>query len=67
MVPSISSVVVELDPGAGRMVVDPVALDLPAKPPRRRRRHEVTRRSRKEARVAKAEARARERGAGESP
>lgn len=66
MVPSISDVVVELDPGAGRMVVDPVALDLPAKPPRRRRRHEVTRRSRKDARVAKAEARARERGAGES-
>lgn len=66
MVPSVSGVVVELDPDAGRMVVDPVALDLPAKPPRRRRRHEVTRRSRKDARAAKAEARAREPGAGET-
>ncbi len=61
MVPSVSSVVVELDPAAGRLVVDPVALDLPTKPPRRRRRHEHTRRSRKQARAAKAEARARER------
>jgi 16S rRNA processing protein RimM len=56
MVPAVSSVVVELDPGAGKLVVDPVALDLPKQPPRRRRRHEVTRRSRKAARSAKAEA-----------
>lgn len=56
MVPSVAGVVVELDPAAGRLVVDPVALDLPAKPPRRRRRHEVTRRSRKEARAARTEA-----------
>ena len=55
MVPAVSSVVVELDPEAGRLVVDPVALDLPTQPPRRRRRHEVTRRSRKAARAAKAE------------
>jgi 16S rRNA processing protein RimM len=61
MVPAVSSVVVELDPDAGRLVVDPVALDLPTKPPRRRRRHEVTRRSRKHARAAKAEAKARAR------
>ena len=53
MVPSVKSVVVEVDPPAGRLVVDAVALDLPAKPPRRRRRHELTRRSRKAARVAK--------------
>ncbi len=63
MVPAVSSVVVELDPGAGRLVVDPVALDLPAAPPRRRRRQEVTRRSRKAARAARAQARAREREA----
>lgn len=50
MVPAVRSVVVELDPDAGRLVIDPVALDLPAKPPRRRRRHEVTRRQRKAAR-----------------
>ncbi len=55
MIPSVAAVVVELDPDAGRMVVDPVALDLPAKPPRRRRRHEVTRRSRKAARAARNE------------
>lgn len=63
MVPSVSSVVVELDPEAGRLVVDPVALDLPKKPPRRRRRHEVTRRARKAERAARAEVRARERAA----
>ena len=61
MIPAVSNVVVELDPGMGRLVVDPVALDLPDKPPRRRRRHEVTRRSRKEARAAKAQAKARPR------
>lgn len=54
MVPAVRDIVVELDPGAGRLVVDPVALDLPAAPPRRRRRHEVTRRSRKAARAARA-------------
>ena len=52
MVPAVKSVVVELDPAAGRLVVDPVALALPDKPPRRRRRHEVTRRSAKVARKA---------------
>ena len=62
MVPAVSSVIVAMDVDAGRIVVDPVALDLPKKPPRRRRRHEVTRRSRKQARAAKAEARARARG-----
>lgn len=66
MVPAVASVVVELDPDAGRLVVDAVALDLPAKPPRRRRRHEVTRRSRKEARAARATTRAREREEGTS-
>ena len=66
MVPAVSSVVVAMDVDAGRIVVDPVALDLPKKPPRRRRRHEVTRRSRKQARAAKAEARARARARGES-
>jgi 16S rRNA processing protein RimM len=54
MVPGVQSVVVELDPAGGRMVVDPVALDLPAEPPRRRRRHETTPRQRKAARAAKA-------------
>ena len=63
LVPAVSTVVVELDPQAGRLVVDPVALNLPAAPPRRRRRQEVTRRSRKAARAARAEARAREREA----
>ena len=67
LVPSVSNVVVELDVEAGRLVVDPVALDLPKKPPRRRRRHEVTRRSRKEARAAKAKARATERQAPAEP
>jgi 16S rRNA processing protein RimM len=57
MIPSVASVVVELDPDTGRMVVDPVALDLPAEPPRRRRRHEVTRRQRKAARAARSAAR----------
>jgi 16S rRNA processing protein RimM len=60
MVPAVSSVVVELDPGSDRLVVDALALDLPAKPPRRRRRQEVTRRSRKAARSARAEASSRE-------
>jgi len=55
MVPAVKDVVVELDPPAGRMVVDPVALDLPDKPPRRRRRQEVPRRARKAARAARAE------------
>lgn len=41
MVPSVKGVIVELDPDAGHIVVDPVALALPDKPPRRRRRHEV--------------------------
>ena len=63
MVPAVASVIVELDPGAGRLVVDPVALDLPAAPPRRRRRQEVTRRSRKAARAARMGARASEREA----
>jgi 16S rRNA processing protein RimM len=63
LVPGVSNVVVELDPEAGRLVVDPIALDLPAAPPRRRRRQEVTRRSRKAARATKAEARAKERAA----
>ena len=52
LVPAVRSVVVELDPSEGRMVVDPVALDLPDKPPRRRRRQEITRRSRKAPRGA---------------
>jgi 16S rRNA processing protein RimM len=56
LVPGVEGVVVQLDPAGGRVVVDPVALDLPAKPPRRRRRQEVTRRSRKAARAARAEA-----------
>ena len=47
MVPSVGTVVVELDPEAGHMIIDPVALDLPDKPPRRRRRQEITRRMRK--------------------
>jgi 16S rRNA processing protein RimM len=54
MVPGVKDVVVELDLEGGRLVVDPVALDLPSKPPRRRRRQEVTRRSRKAARAEKA-------------
>ena len=55
MVPSVKGVVVELDPAEGRLVVDAVALNLPSKPPRRRRRQEVTRRSRKAARAARSE------------
>ncbi len=50
LVPAVSDIVLELDPSAGRLVVDPVALDLPQKPPRRRRRHELTREERKAAR-----------------
>ncbi len=50
LVPAVSDIVLELDPAAGRLVVDPVALDLPQKPPRRRRRHELTREERKAAR-----------------
>ena len=53
LVPAVKNVVTELDPAAGRMVVDPVALDLPTKPPRRRRRHETTPRQRKAARAAR--------------
>jgi len=63
MVPGVRDVVVELDPSAGRMVVDPVALDLPDKPPRRRRRQEITRRSRK---AAQAERRVRAQQAAKS-
>lgn len=54
LVPGVEGVVVELDPPGGRMVIDPVALDLPQEPPRRRRRHEITRRQRKAARAARA-------------
>jgi 16S rRNA processing protein RimM len=54
LVPAVRDVVVELDPAAGRLVVDPVAFDLPAAPPRRRRRQEVTRRVRKAARAERA-------------
>lgn len=67
MVPGVKNVVVELDPGAGRMVVDPVALDLPAKPPRRRRRQEVTRRDRKAARAERAAAKRAEAAATPEP
>lgn len=56
MVPAVSSVVVELDPAAGRMVVDPMALDLSSAPPRRRRRHGVPPRERKAARAARRKA-----------
>ena len=49
LVPGVRGVVTELDPAAGRMIVDAVALALPDKPPRRRRRHE---RSNKERRAA---------------
>ncbi len=67
LIPAVSSVVVELDVDAGRLVVDAVALDLPTKPPRRRRRHEVTRRSRKEARTAKARTKAKPRADSTAP
>ncbi len=50
MLPAVRDVIVELDPASGRLVVDPVALDLPQKPPRRRRRHELSREQRKAAR-----------------
>jgi 16S rRNA processing protein RimM len=50
LVPAVRDVVVELDPAAGRLVVDVVALDLPDKPPRRRRRHGISREDRKLAR-----------------
>lgn len=49
MVPGVRGVVLQLDPGAGHMIVDANALALPDKPPRRRRRQEVTRRMRKSA------------------
>ena len=67
MVPGVKNVVAELDPEAGRMVVDPVALDLPAKPPRRRRRQEVTRRDRKAARAERAAAKRAEAAAASEP
>jgi 16S rRNA processing protein RimM len=47
LVPGVKDVVVELDPAAGHLIVDADALSLPDKPPRRRRRHEVTRKMRK--------------------
>ena len=47
MIPGVANVVVEMDPAAGFLVVDPVALDLPDKPPRRRRRHSIPPRQRK--------------------
>ena len=53
LVPAVKDVVTELDPVAGRVVVDPLALDLPTRPRRRRRRHESTPRERKAARVAR--------------
>ncbi len=53
LVPGTRDVVVDFDPPAGRFVIDPVALDLPDKPPRRRRRHELTRRDRKAAKAAR--------------
>lgn len=51
LVPAVHGVVTELDPAGGRLVVDPIALDLPSKPPRHRRRHESTPRERKAARA----------------
>ncbi len=50
LVPAVQGVVVELDPAGGRLVVDAAALDLPDKPPRRRRRHGISREDRKAAR-----------------
>ncbi len=50
LLPAVKDVIVELDPPAGRLVVDTIALDLPARPPRRRRRHEISRQDRKAAR-----------------
>ena len=48
LVPSVQGIIVELDPESGHLVVDAVALALPDKPARRRRRHELTRADRKE-------------------
>ena len=50
LVPAVRDIVVGLDPRAGWLLVDPVALDLPQQPPRRRRRHELSREERKAAR-----------------
>ncbi len=50
LLPAVQGVIVELDPPAGRLVVDAVALDLPDEPPRRRRRHSISREDRKAAR-----------------
>jgi 16S rRNA processing protein RimM len=47
LVPAVQGIITELDPASGHLVVDAVALDLPDKPPRRRRRHELTRADRK--------------------
>jgi 16S rRNA processing protein RimM len=47
MIPAVRGVVVELDPPVGRLIIDPVALDLPDGPPRRRRRHELDREARR--------------------
>jgi 16S rRNA processing protein RimM len=49
LIPAVSGVVVELEPEQGYLVVDPVALGLPDKPPRRRRRHTIPPRERKQA------------------
>jgi 16S rRNA processing protein RimM len=54
LVPSVKGIIVELDPESGHLVVDAVALALPDKPPRRRRRHELTRADRKERRQRRA-------------
>jgi len=67
MVPGVRDVVVELDPAAGRMVVDPVALDLPDKPPRRRRRQELPKRARRAAREEQAAKRRAARDAAGTP
>ncbi len=50
LLPAVQGVIVELDPPAGRLIVDAVALDLPDEPPRRRRRHSISREDRKAAR-----------------
>ncbi len=50
LLPAVQGVIVELDPSAGRLIVDAVALDLPDEPPRRRRRHSISREDRKAAR-----------------
>jgi 16S rRNA processing protein RimM len=54
LVPSVHGIIMELDPTSGHLIVDAVALDLPDKPPRRRRRHELTKAERKELRQRKA-------------